>query len=56
MESSLVNLLNEFQSLTAQMEGLNEGIEPRKLFPHIVLVFVTSLESCQWNTVENGFL
>lgn len=42
MESSVVNLYNQFQSLRAQVDGLNEGIEPRKLFPHVVLVFATS--------------
>nr|XP_046240296.1 rac GTPase-activating protein 1-like [Scatophagus argus]XP_046240297.1 rac GTPase-activating protein 1-like [Scatophagus argus]XP_046240298.1 rac GTPase-activating protein 1-like [Scatophagus argus] len=31
MESSVVNLYNQFQSLRAQMEGLNEGIEPQFL-------------------------
>ncbi|XP_070758925.1 rac GTPase-activating protein 1-like [Enoplosus armatus] len=31
MESSVVNLYNQFQSLTAQVDGLNEGIEPQFL-------------------------
>ncbi len=52
MESSVVNLYNQFQSLRAQMDGLTEGIEPRKLFPHLVLVFATLLEACQGNTMK----
>lgn len=52
MESTAVNLYNQFQSLITQVEGLNEGIEPRKLFPQFVLVFPTSQEVCQWNTME----
>lgn len=43
MESSVLNLYNRFQSLGAQVDSINEGIEPRKLFPHFVLVFATSL-------------
>lgn len=39
MESSVMNLNNQFQSLRAQVEALNESVEPRKLFPHIVLGF-----------------
>ncbi|XP_070815496.1 rac GTPase-activating protein 1-like [Chaetodon trifascialis] len=31
MESSVVNLYNQFQSLRAQVDGLNEGIEPQFL-------------------------
>lgn len=51
MEPSVVNLYNQFQSLRAQVDGLNEGIEPRKLFPHFVLVFATSqpVGETQWS-------
>lgn len=43
MEAPVLNLYNQFQSLRAQVEGLNESIEPRKLFPHKTLAFATSL-------------
>ena len=46
MESPVVNLYDQFQSLRAQVDGLNEGIEPRKLIPHFVSVFATFLEAC----------
>lgn len=46
MERSAVNLYNQFESLRAQVDCLNESIEPRKLFPRAVLVFVTCLEAC----------
>lgn len=42
MEASVVNLYNQFQSLRAQVDGLNEGIEPRKLFTNFASVFVTT--------------
>lgn len=32
MESSVLNLFNQFQNLKAHVDGLNEGIEPSKLF------------------------
>lgn len=47
MASPVVNLYNQFQSLRDQVDCLNESIEPRKLFPHFVLVFATSSEACR---------
>lgn len=37
MESPVINLYNQFQLIRAQMDGLNESIEPRKLLQHFFL-------------------
>lgn len=44
MESPVVNLYNQFQSLRAQVDCLNEGIEPRELFSQPVAVFCLSVK------------
>lgn len=43
MESPVMNLYNQFQLLRAQVDGLNESIEPRKLLPRFALLFATSV-------------
>lgn len=50
MELSAVNLYNQFESLRAQVDGLNESIEPRKLISYVALVLVTFVEAFQWNS------
>lgn len=37
-----MNLYNQFQSLRTQVDGLNESIEPRKLFLHFAVVSAIS--------------
>lgn len=51
-----MNLYNQFQLLRAQVDGLNEGIEPRKLLPFLVLVFATGLTVLQTVGSYSGFL
>lgn len=44
MEPLVINLHSQFQLMRAQMDGLNEAIEPRKLVQHLgVLEFVISV-------------
>lgn len=42
MELSVMNQYNQFQSLRAQVDGLNESTEPGKLFLHFVLICAIS--------------
>lgn len=37
MESPVMNLYNQFQLLRAQVDVLNESIEPRKLLPRFAI-------------------
>lgn len=46
MEPLVINLHSQFQLMRAQMDGLNEAIEPRKLVQHFVLEFVISVWQC----------
>lgn len=43
MEPPVINLYSQFQLMRAQMDGLNEAIEPRKLVQHFVLECVISV-------------
>lgn len=44
MESPVMNLYNQFQLLRAQVDGLNESIEPRKLsYFHALFCFFPPL-------------
>lgn len=40
MESPVINLYNQFQLMRAQMDGLNESVEPRELLRHLILEFI----------------
>lgn len=46
MESPMTNLYNQFHLMRAQMDGLSESIEPRKLLQLFVLEFVPSVWRC----------
>uniref|UniRef100_A0A8C2WPD0 Rac GTPase-activating protein 1 n=1 Tax=Cyclopterus lumpus TaxID=8103 RepID=A0A8C2WPD0_CYCLU len=48
MESPVVNLYNQFQSLRAQVDGLNEGIEPQ------FLQMAVNFEECRKKWVRAG--
>ncbi|XP_008282723.1 rac GTPase-activating protein 1-like [Stegastes partitus] len=48
MESVVVNLYNQFQSLTAQVDGLNEGIEPQ------FLQMAVNFEDCRKKWLRAG--
>ncbi|XP_037642941.1 rac GTPase-activating protein 1-like [Sebastes umbrosus] len=48
MESSVVNLHNQFQSLRAQVDGLNEGIEPQ------FLQMAVNFEECRKKWLRTG--
>lgn len=52
MESAAGNLYNQFQSLRAQVDGLNEGIEPRKLFSHLVVVLAICSRICEVEVLQ----
>ncbi|XP_039971388.1 rac GTPase-activating protein 1-like [Xiphias gladius] len=48
MESPVVNLYNQFQSLRAQLDGLNEGIEPQ------FLQMAVNFEECRKKWLQAG--
>ncbi|XP_032370410.1 rac GTPase-activating protein 1 isoform X1 [Etheostoma spectabile] len=48
MESSVVNLYNQFQNLRAQVDGLNEGIEPQ------FLQMAVNFEECRKKWLRAG--
>ncbi|XP_040888817.1 rac GTPase-activating protein 1-like [Toxotes jaculatrix] len=48
MEPSVVNLYNQFQSLRAQVDGLNEGIEPQ------FLQMAVNFEECRKKWLQAG--
>lgn len=50
MEPSVMNLYNQFESLRAQVDGLNESIEPRKSF----LLFVVVSASPRFSLAHGG--